>query len=75
MMTQQFVSEAIKKSVNSSVSISYLLSLFFGTERLGLQVGLLTVALAQLILLQLSLQIQLFAPDLGPATEDSLQSF
>lgn len=63
------------ESVDSSVSISYLLSLFFGTEMLDLQVVLLTVALAQLILLQLSLQIQLFFPDLGPAREDSLQSF
>lgn len=63
------------ESVDSSVSISYLLSLFLGTEILDLQVVLLTVALAQLILLQLSLQIQLFSPDLGPAREDSLQRF
>lgn len=63
------------ESVDSSVSISYLLSLFFGTEVLDLQVVLLAVALAQLILLQLSLQIQLFSPDLAPAREDSLQSF
>lgn len=62
-------------TVDSSVSISYLLSLFSGTEILDLQVVLLTVALAQLILLQLSLQIQLFSSDLGPAREDLLQSF
>lgn len=63
------------ESVDSSVSTSYLLSLFFGTEVLDLQVVLLAVALAQLILLQLSLQIQLLSPDLGPAREDLLQSF
>lgn len=63
------------ESVDSSASISYLLSLFFGTEILDLQVVLLAVALAQLILLQLSLQIQLFSPDFGPTREDSLQSF
>lgn len=62
-------------SVESSVSINYLLSLFSGTETLDLQVVLLSVALAQLILLQLSLQIQLLFPDLGSAREDLLQSF
>lgn len=44
----------------------YLFSLLFGTEALDLQLVLLAVALAQLILLQLSLQIQLFSADLGP---------
>lgn len=63
------------KTVDSRVSISYLLSLFLGTEVLDLQVVLLTVALAQLILLQLSLQIQLFLPDLGSAREDLPQRF
>lgn len=62
------------ETVDSSASISYLLSLFLGTEVLDLQVVLLAVALAQLILLQLSLQIQLFSPDLGSAREDLLQS-
>lgn len=57
------------------VNISYLLRLVFGTEILDLQVVLLAVALAQLILLQLSLQIQLLSPDLAPAREDLLQSF
>ncbi len=63
------------ETVDSSASISYLLSLFFGAEVLDLQVVLLTVALAQLILLQLPLQIQLFSPDLGSAREDLLQIF
>lgn len=68
-------SAGMMKTVDSRVSISYLLSLFLGTEVLDLQVVLLTVALAQLILLQLSLQIQLFLPDLGSAREDSPQRF
>lgn len=55
------------ESADSGVSISYLLSLFLGTEILDLQVVLLAVALAQLILLQSSLQIQLLLPDFGTA--------
>lgn len=53
----------------------YLLGLLFGTEVLDIQVVLLAVVLAQLVLLQLSLQIQLLAPDLGPTREDLLQCF
>lgn len=53
----------------------YLLSLLFGTELLDIQVVLFAVVLAQLVLLQLSLQIQLLFPDLGPTREDLLQCF
>lgn len=53
----------------------YLLSLLFGTEVLDIHIVLLAVVLAQLVLLQLSLQIQLLSPDLGPAREDLLQCF
>lgn len=65
MMTQPLLSAVMMMmdSVESSVSSNYLLRLFCGTEVLDLQVVLLTVALAKLILLQLSLQIQLFFPD------------
>lgn len=62
------------ETVENSVSIIYLLRLFLGTEVLDLQVVLLTVELAQLILLHLSLQIQLFCSDLGSTQKDLLQS-
>ena len=52
---------------------NYLLGLLLGTEQVDLLVGLLAVPLAQRVLLQLPLQIQLLPPDLGTAREDRLQ--
>lgn len=66
MLTQQLIFCRNVGLFGQRCQHQYLLSLVFGTEVLDIQVVLLAVVLAQLVLLQLSLQIQLLSPDLGP---------